>query len=348
MNWNNVLKDACECGNLDDVKKALKNGANIHADDDYALRWACENGHLDVVKYLLTSPDLKEHANIHAEQLNNNLMTACKDGDLNSAKEALAHGADIHADDDKALRHACHYGHLDVVKYLLTSPDLKEHANGHDDGLLEACYWGHLDIVKYLLISTELKVHADINTEGWGEGTPLGMACYGDNFEIVKYLLTSPELTEHADIHADNDEALYKALYYSNNLDIAQFLLTSPELTEHADVHAVKEIALHDIYDNVVCNYPDDDDIQLMLEKVSLLASCGADLGKIQPLEQWFDDYGNEFMFKTIEGMTPEASKKFMQEHGDYVLERYISAKVEIPDNLAKKIDFEQEQELYL
>ena len=28
---------------------------------------SCENGYLEVVKYLLTSPDLKEHANIHAD-----------------------------------------------------------------------------------------------------------------------------------------------------------------------------------------------------------------------------------------------------------------------------------------
>ena len=26
----------------------------------------CQKGHLEIVKYLLTSPDLKEHANIHA------------------------------------------------------------------------------------------------------------------------------------------------------------------------------------------------------------------------------------------------------------------------------------------
>ena len=63
---------------------------------------SCQKGHLEIVKYLLTSPELKEHANIHAQ-------------------------------DDLGFRLACNYGHLEIVKYLLTSPDLKEHADIHAD-----------------------------------------------------------------------------------------------------------------------------------------------------------------------------------------------------------------------
>ena len=40
-------------GRLDQVILALKNGADIHTDNDYALRWASKNGHLEVVKYLV-------------------------------------------------------------------------------------------------------------------------------------------------------------------------------------------------------------------------------------------------------------------------------------------------------
>ncbi len=31
----------------------MKHGVDIHGDDDYLLRSACEHGHLDVVKFLL-------------------------------------------------------------------------------------------------------------------------------------------------------------------------------------------------------------------------------------------------------------------------------------------------------
>ena len=57
-------------------------GADIHAGNDYALRWASENGQLEIVKYLVSM------------------------------------GADIHAKNDYALCYASKNGHLEIVKYL--------------------------------------------------------------------------------------------------------------------------------------------------------------------------------------------------------------------------------------
>lgn len=59
-------------------------GADIHVDKDYVLRYSAENGHLDVVRYLVSQ------------------------------------GADIHICDDYALRYSAENGHLDVVKYLVS------------------------------------------------------------------------------------------------------------------------------------------------------------------------------------------------------------------------------------
>ncbi len=47
----NLIK-ASIAGNLEEVKSAIENGANIHAEDDYALILASEEGHKEVVKYL--------------------------------------------------------------------------------------------------------------------------------------------------------------------------------------------------------------------------------------------------------------------------------------------------------
>ena len=70
-----------------------------------------------------------------------------------------------------------------------------------NDQFIDACDQGHLEVVKYLLTSAEL-THADIHAENdWG----FIWACAKGHLEVVKYLLTSPELTEHADIHAEND-----------------------------------------------------------------------------------------------------------------------------------------------
>ena len=44
---------ACAHGDLCKAKILQLQGANIHAREDCALIWAAENGHLDVVKYLV-------------------------------------------------------------------------------------------------------------------------------------------------------------------------------------------------------------------------------------------------------------------------------------------------------
>ena len=48
---NNALCWASEDGHLDIVKYLVEHGANIHFNN--ALSWALEYGHLDVVKYLV-------------------------------------------------------------------------------------------------------------------------------------------------------------------------------------------------------------------------------------------------------------------------------------------------------
>ena len=90
---------------------------------------ACKNDDLDIVKYLLTSPELTEHADIHAKY-------------------------------DLGFIWACREGHLEVFKYLLTSADLKDHADIHASnnlGFRWACDQGHLEVIKYLIIDMNIE-----------------------------------------------------------------------------------------------------------------------------------------------------------------------------------------------
>lgn len=59
-----------------------------------------------------------------------------------------------------------------------------------------------MEVVKYLLNAPELKEHADIH-EG-GDETVVGAAIYGQ-VDMVKYLASSRELTDHANLHAQDD-----------------------------------------------------------------------------------------------------------------------------------------------
>ena len=57
------------------------------------------------------------------------------------------------------FRSACLAGHLEIVKYLLTSPELKQYADIHalnDEGFIWACKNGHLEVVKCLIIDMNI------------------------------------------------------------------------------------------------------------------------------------------------------------------------------------------------
>ena len=112
--WNGfLLRLSAENGHLDMVKFLVQNGADIHMLDDYALLFAAENGHLDVVKFLV-----QNGANIQSRS-DRALRFAAQNGQLDVIEFLVKNGADIHDNDDEALREASENGHKDVVKFLM-------------------------------------------------------------------------------------------------------------------------------------------------------------------------------------------------------------------------------------
>ncbi|MEK0337887.1 MAG: ankyrin repeat domain-containing protein [Nitrosopumilus sp.] len=97
---------------LPGVKKALEDGADVHADIDYALRLASEKGYYDIVKLLLDNG-----ADVHAQD-DWALQWASEYDHYNVVKLLIDNGADVHARDDRALQWASENGHDDVVELL--------------------------------------------------------------------------------------------------------------------------------------------------------------------------------------------------------------------------------------
>ena len=137
-----ALRWAAEYGHLEIVELLIKNGADSKADNSSALQWAATNGHLKIVKLLLKSgADPKANNSL-------GLQLAAKNGHLEVIKLLLEAGADPKADDSYALQLAAGNGRLEIVKLLLKAgADPKA-----DDSyaLRWAAEYGHLEIAELL------------------------------------------------------------------------------------------------------------------------------------------------------------------------------------------------------
>ena len=104
---------ASENGHLDVVRYLVSQGASVSADNDYAIRWARQNGHLEVVKYLM------EHGASITACDNYAIKLASENGHLEVVKWLVERDVDVTASDNCAVRRANRNGHTKVVNYLV-------------------------------------------------------------------------------------------------------------------------------------------------------------------------------------------------------------------------------------
>jgi ankyrin repeat protein len=135
-----MLKKAAVVGHMELVRYLVEAGADIHTEEDYALRYAAKNGHLEVVRFLI-----ENGADVHAEN-EFALKTAFFKGFKDIVFYLIDRGADIHIEGEVLLRWAAAEGDKNMVRYLI-----ERGANRKEAALQEAVYYNRIETVELLL-----------------------------------------------------------------------------------------------------------------------------------------------------------------------------------------------------
>ena len=169
---NEALCRACENGHLEVVRYLHEVDVELNARNDEPLCRACERGHLHVVQYLQ-----RNGVRLSARD-NEPLSRACEGGHLDVVRYLHQNGVRLNARNNEAICRACDGGCVEIVRYL--------HQNGTDlnvrnnEPLLRACAAGHLDVVRYLHENG-----IEVNTS---DNEPICIACENGRSSVIRYL----------------------------------------------------------------------------------------------------------------------------------------------------------------
>lgn len=139
---NCALKWAAGNGYYKIVKLLLEYGADINAQNNCAIKLASENGHSSVVELLI---GISNNPFVNSEAL----VLAAKNGHSDVVKIFIDNGTNLSFNYFEALQLACNYGRKNVVKILLKNNVNPNNVNNYT--LWKICLNKRIKIIKILL-----------------------------------------------------------------------------------------------------------------------------------------------------------------------------------------------------
>ena len=188
------LMAACVAGHVNVAERLVVGGANVMARGAYdrtVLHAACQNGEVDVVRYLLALGVLDVDAeDDHGERP---LDDACDNGHVEVVKVLVEDGgADVDVEGKNKygpIYSACYGGSVEILRVLVDAGSGGEGRDGGVwvSGLAKAAEEGHVDLVRELM-GIGVGVDAVVDAVGM-EQTALCRASRGGQVDVVRVLV---------------------------------------------------------------------------------------------------------------------------------------------------------------
>ncbi|KAJ3194694.1 hypothetical protein HK101_002168 [Irineochytrium annulatum] len=184
-----LLQCACAFGALAMCGFLFDRGANPASDENLAIRLASENGHADVVKWLITLPDVDVAVDAGAP-----LRTASENGHVDVVLTLLGTGM-VNPDvgGGAALAEAACNNHIDIVSILLnfmagskSGTDNGEPIAGGGEALALAVGQGHFRCAELLMSRGHIDPLVSHRADGDRDGTAMKVAIEHGNAEMVR------------------------------------------------------------------------------------------------------------------------------------------------------------------
>lgn len=190
FNKDTLLSTASEYGKLETVEYLVSQHVNLDAiqsDDSYeytAFTKAISNNRLDIAKYLLKSG--AKFQTFEGTTAPNALEIACENGNMDMIKWILDSSYPLTTMQEVgAMTHAAQNDRIDVLRYLLNDKKFDINAESSDDTALEgASHCASLDTIKFLVDNG-----ANVNGGRSQYSPPLTTAVMFNRVDIVKYLI---------------------------------------------------------------------------------------------------------------------------------------------------------------
>ena len=146
IQFRNKFIEACKKGDLYAVKNLIDRGIDPSMNDDEAIQLASFHGHTEIVEYLLDDIRVNPCANY-----NYAIRTACMDNSIDIVRVLLSKNVDPSACFNQCIIYCCKYNHIDLYDLLIKDVRVNPFKTGGDSTILRAARHDDTELLYRLL-----------------------------------------------------------------------------------------------------------------------------------------------------------------------------------------------------